>query len=415
MNAEIVSIGTEILMGELVDTNSPYIAAELAKLGIKVHWVSKVGDNPKRLFDVLEQAWRRSDITITSGGLGPTSDDITRETIAAVMGERMEIQEDLLTHLKNIFADRPGGMPSTNIKQATLIPSAISIPNPVGTAPGWWVEKDSHIIISTPGPPRELEHMWIHEISPRLKKINSGVSIITRTIKTFGISEGRLDEMLSHLFKSDNPILGIYSKRDGIHLRAIATSTTEEGARTLIQPMENEIRAIVGNGAIWGKDDETPESQVAEYLKNTGQTLGIMEDYTGGLLSSTLAEIEGSEEFIGGAIVIHGETSLAANGVDRTIINKHGAISLEGAEAMAEAARNKFNADIGISVTGTLTNSKSHDSPSGSSFIGFALKNDTWAISGRYPTQHSRIRYRAVNHALIELIRLATAPRNHRK
>ncbi|MCH7745010.1 MAG: competence/damage-inducible protein A, partial [Chloroflexi bacterium] len=182
MHAEIVSIGTEILMGEIVDTNSAYMAAELAKLGVELRWVSKVGDNPERLFDVIDRAWRRSDITITSGGLGPTSDDLTRETIAKVMGEEMEVQDDLLEQLKSMFAGRGSSMPSTNIKQATLIPSAETIPNPMGTAPGWWVEKEGHIIVSTPGPPRELERMWTYEIAPKIKERNPGVAIVTRTL-----------------------------------------------------------------------------------------------------------------------------------------------------------------------------------------------------------------------------------------
>ena len=261
MLAEIVSIGTEILMGEIVDTNSTYLASELAGLGIDVQWVSKVGDDPDRLFDVVDRAWRRSDVTLTTGGLGPTSDDLTRETIARAMGEEMDVQEDLLEHLKAQFAGRGAPMPSTNIKQATLIPSAKAVPNPMGTAPGWLVEKNGHLIVAMPGPPRELQRMWTHEVAPELKRRNPDVAIVTRTLKTFGISEGGLDEMVAHLFESENPSLGIYSKQDGIHLRAIGTAPTEGEARRLIAPMEAEIREIAGD-AIWGEDGDTPDSQV---------------------------------------------------------------------------------------------------------------------------------------------------------
>ena len=160
MNAEIIAVGTELLMGETVDTNSSYLADELAKIGVELHWATKVGDHPGRLREAIERAWKRSDVTITTGGLGPTSDDLTRESIAAVMGEEMEVQDDLLAHLTSQFESRGITMPATNIKQATLIPSAEVIPNPMGTAPGWWVEKNGHAIATMPGPPREITHMW---------------------------------------------------------------------------------------------------------------------------------------------------------------------------------------------------------------------------------------------------------------
>ena len=257
MHAEIISIGTELLLGETIDTNSAYLADELVKLGIELRWVTKVGDHPGRLEEAVRRAWKRSDLTLTTGGLGPTSDDLTRESIAAVAGEKMEVQKDLLAHLKTQFEGRGIPMPPTNIKQATLIPSARVIPNAMGTAPGWWVEKDGHVIVALPGPPREITNIWENEVYPRLRTINPEIAIATRTLKTFGITEGGLDETLSDLFTSRNPTLGIYSKPDGIHLRAIATASTEAEARALIEPMESEIRKTVGH-AIWGEDEDTP-------------------------------------------------------------------------------------------------------------------------------------------------------------
>ncbi len=420
MRAEIVSIGTELLMGEIVDTNSAYLASQLVGLGIELHWVTKVGDDPERLLEALERAFRRSDVTLTSGGLGPTSDDLTRESIARVFGEPMEVKEDLLEHLRSLFAGRGTPMPETNIKQATLIPSAEAIPNPMGTAPGWWAEKacgepaesacgepveSRHIIVAMPGPPRELERMWTHEVAPKLKQRNPGVAIVTRTIKTFGISEGGLDQMLTPLFKSVNPFLGIYSKQDGIHLRAIATAPTEEEARLLIAPMEARIREVAGY-AIWGLDDETAESQVASLLSEKGRTLGVMECFTGGLIASNLADIEGSQAFLGGSLVIHGDGLLADYGVDAQVIEEHGPASAQTAEAMADAARRLFNADYGLSVTGLVTNPTPTSGPVGTSYIGFAADGRTASMSGRYPTQRLRIRSRAATHALLGLIRM---------
>ena len=406
MHAEIVSIGTEILMGEIVDTNSAYLASELAKLGIELRWVSKVGDNPNRLFEVIERAWRRSDVTLATGGLGPTSDDLTRETIARVLGEEMTVHEDLLEHLKSLFAGRGTPMPETNVKQATLIPSAEAIPNPLGTAPGWWVEQDGRILVAMPGPPRELDRMWTFEVSPRLRERNRGVAIVTRTLKTFGITEGGLDQMLAPLFDSDNPNLGIYSKEDGIHLRAIATAPTERKARELIAPMEARIREIVGEDAIWGEDDETATTQVASLLTKRRQTLGIMESFTGGLLASTLAEAPESHSFLRGSIVANGSEVLVSHGVDLGLIERAGPVSSEVAKAMAQAAQQRLNADVGIGVTGLVTQPTPTSGPVGTSYIGFSVDERTSAVSGRYPTQRLRIRGRAVTHALLELIRL---------
>ena len=164
MHAEIISVGTELLLGETIDTNSAYLADELVKLGIELRWVTKVGDHPGRLEEAVRRGWERSDLTLTTGGLGPTSDDLTRESIAAVMDEKMEVQEDMLAHLTAQFVGRGVPMPPTNIKQATLIPSARVIPNAMGTAPGWWVERDGHLIVALPGPPREISNMWETEV-----------------------------------------------------------------------------------------------------------------------------------------------------------------------------------------------------------------------------------------------------------
>lgn len=404
MHAEIVSIGTELLMGELVDTNSAFLASELAKLGIEVRWVTKVGDDPQRLFEVIDRAFARSDVTLTSGGLGPTSDDLTRETIARVFGEEMSVQDDLLAHLKSLFVNRGFPMPETNIKQATLIPSAQAIPNPMGTAPGWWAERNGAVIAAMPGPPREIQRMWQREIAPRLKERNPGVAIVTRNLKTFGITEGGLDEMLSPLFKSENPQLGIYSKQDGIHLRAIATAATDAEARALIAPMETDIRRIIGDDAIWGLDDETPEGKAIALLRECGVTLGVMESFTGGLLLGNMADAEGGDKVLAGGAVVHRADGLALQGVSPALIDRHGVASAQVAEDMARAARRLFAADVGIGIS-PLASDASDTTPAGASYIGFAADGRSASTSGRYPTRRLRIRSRAATHALLGLCR----------
>ena len=417
MHAEILSIGTELLMGELVDTNSSFLAGELAKLGIEVRWVTKVGDDPTRLHEAIGRAFDRSDVTLTSGGLGPTSDDLTRETIAKVCGEEMTVQDDLLEHLKSLFADRGFPMPETNVKQATLIPSAKAIPNPMGTAPGWWVERDGNILVAMPGPPREIQRMWADAVAPRLKSLNPDVAIVTRNLKTFGISEGGLDEMLTPLFESENPALGIYSKQDGIHLRMIATASTEAEAAALIEPMEAEIRSIVGDkdgNIIWGLDDDTPESRAIERLKTHGLTLAIADDFSGGVLTSRLHSVEGARDVLRGSLIAP-VSALNEQGADigldmsEALFGRMGDENLRIAEKMAAYARERFNADVGLGVTG-------YDW--GGWYGGFSMGDDERLQSGLLPvpiswrgsgmsmqrlqsTHRDRIMGRAVSQTLI--------------
>ena len=405
MHAEIVSIGTEILMGEIVDTNSAMLAAELPKIGVDLRWVTKVGDDPERLFDTIDRARRRSDLTLTTGGLGPTSDDLTRETIARVMGEEMSVREDLLEQLKAYFAGRGMPMPETNVKQATVIPSAEVLPNPMGTAPGWWVERDGRIVVAMPGPPRELDRMWSREVAPRLRDRNPGVAIATRTWKTYGISEGGLNEMVAPLFESLNPSLGIYSKVDGIHLRAIATAATEKEALALIGPVESAIREAVGD-SIWGEGDDTPEAHVGELLKGRGQTLAVAESFTGGLLTSTLSSVSDSCDFLSGGVLATDGGLLGSCEAFRKAVRTHGSASAAAAEEMAVAASELFGSDAGVGVGGMTAEGGTDSAPPGTVYIGYAVDGRKSSVSGRYPPGRLRMRSRAVTHALLGLIDL---------
>jgi nicotinamide-nucleotide amidase len=404
MHAEVISIGTEILMGEIVDTNSGYLASELAEIGVEVCWVTKVGDDPERLFEAVDRAWNRSDVTITSGGLGPTSDDLTRESIARVMGEQMVVQDDLLAHLKSQFEGRGFPMPATNIKQATLIDSADAIPNPLGTAPGWWVHRNGKVIAAMPGPTRELYGMWGDQVGPKIKTMNPDVSIVTRTLKTFGITEGGLDEMLSPLFGSINPTLGIYSKEDGIHLRAIATARTSEEAYELIEPMETEICDIVGD-AVWGVDDQTAASMAIEALKAAGKTLGVIEGFTGGMFASTLTDVAGSADiFRGGMVASRGEFP-GSNDIPIDAGIAESSPDTDIAAAMAEAARALFQADVGVGVTSLVTRPSPTSGEIDSAHMAFTVGRNVTTRSGRYPVRRSRFKARAVTNALLELTR----------
>ena len=404
MNAEIISIGTELLMGETVDTNSSYLGDELAKLGIDLVWATKVGDHPGRLEEAIGRAWERSDITLTTGGLGPTSDDLTRESISSVMGEEMEVQPDLLAHLSSQFEGRGIEMPATNVKQATLIPSAEVIPNPMGTAPGWWIERSGSVIAAMPGPPREIMHMWANQVGPRLRALNPDVAIVTRTLKTFGITEGGLDEMLAPLFASDNPSLGIYSKQDGIHLRAIARGRTADEAQALIGPMEAEIRRIAGH-AIWGEDDDSATTAALDALMSRGLSLAVAEGFTAGLLSSTLLETQrpGTEVLTGTVVLASAKAS------DRFLGERSqqvGSPTPEDAGALAAAVRHRLGSDVGLAVTGLVMEETASSGPVGTTHIGISTPDGTYVQSASYPTRRLRIRARAVTHTLLELVKV---------
>ena len=336
MKAEIISIGTELLMGELTDTNSPFIASHLPSLGIEVLWVSQVGDDLDMLAETFTRGLDRADIIFTTGGLGPTQDDLTREAIAKALGEKMVVHEDLMETLRGFFQKRGSDMPASNTKQATLIPSASSIPNLQGTAPGWWVESKGKIIVSMPGPPGELQSIWEVEVEPRLRGKGTGAVILTRNIKTTGLSEGAIDEMVSPYLGTENPYLGIYAKSDGIHLRMIASAATQEAARGLIEPVERGLTAMLGP-YIWGYDDDTPEAMLGQILSEKHLTLATMESLTGGLVASSITNVLGSAMYFVGGVVIHSNSLVVASGVPAEVVQNHGCSGPTSAWASRES------------------------------------------------------------------------------
>ena len=298
MKAEVISIGTEILLGEIVDTNAAFIASRLPQFGIDMLYTSQVGDNPDRLSEIIERAWKRSDIIFCTGGLGPTEDDLTRETIAKALNETLYQDETQADILRNFFQGRGGDMPERNLKQAQLIESARAIPNPRGTAPGWWVERENKIIVVMPGPPSEMTRMWEHEVAPYLEEKATSI-LVSRTLKTSGIGEGTLDEMIGPLLHSTNPSIGVYARVDGVHVRISAKGANRQEALELIEPVEKEAREILGD-SIWGSDDESLSGAIGRLLKKNNLTLGLMESATGGALASSLTDIDGSSRYFKG-------------------------------------------------------------------------------------------------------------------
>jgi nicotinamide-nucleotide amidase len=411
MKAEILSIGTEILLGEIVDTNSQYIASRLPALGIDLYFKHVVGDNLGRLVETMRRARESNDLVICTGGLGPTEDDLTREAIAAVMEEETHIDAELENWLRNRFAGRgTNPMPERNLKQCWLIPSARPIPNPRGTAPGWWVERDGKIVIAMPGPPAEMTRMWDEEVAPELLARRPGVVLVTRTIKTAGIGEGQLDEMISPLLKSTNPSIGVYARADGVHVRLGAKAPTQEEARALIEPVETELRKILFP-AVWGVDDETFESIVGQMLAERGLTLAAMESCTGGLFSNVITNVPGSSRYFRGGIVSYATEVKEMMGVDPAIIDEHGVVSPQTAAAMAAAIRERLVADIGIGITGVAGPDPQDGVPVGQVYIGLdgGDKIAPQGTSFLYDQGREAIKRRAVTQAILLLRRALVA------
>ena len=367
MRAEIISIGTEIMLGEITDTNAAFIASQLPEYGIDLLWVSQLGDNPDRLRETFNRAWERSDIIFTTGGLGPTQDDLTREMVAGALGEEMYLDAEQEAHLRGMMESRGRTMPDNNLKQAMLIPSSRPISNARGTAPGWWVERDEKTFVVMPGPPSEMTRMWEHEVAPELEKRAEGI-LVSRTLKTTGIGEGTVDEMLSPLLAGTNPSVGIYARRDGVHARISAKAATREEAWRLIRPIEKEARLILGP-SLWGVDDETLGAAIGRMLIERGLTLGVMESATGGAIADTITNVPSSSEYFKGSLVAYATQAKIAMGVPAEIVAMHGVVSREVAEAMATAARERLETDLAIGITGIVGNEEIEDQRPGTMHI----------------------------------------------
>jgi nicotinamide-nucleotide amidase len=398
MKAEIIPVGTEILLGNIIDTNSSFLANQLPLLGIDLYFISTAGDNQKRLVDTLKRAWKRADLIITTGGLGPTQDDITREAIGELVDEELKVDEGLWQELQALLRRYLGEIPQSNIRQATIIPSAQIIPNRMGTAPGWWVEKDKHIIIALPGPSDEMKMMWQEGILPKLEQRITGEVILSRVIKTFRLAEAKVDELVAHLSKLSNPTLATYINPDGVYLRITAKAKGKTEAQCLISQSEEQIRNIL-SPYIWGVDDDTLGSVIEELLRAKNLSLATMESCTEGLLCSTIASSRESHTYFKGGLLVCCDEAKMACGVDASIMERYGKESIQVAKAMAETARRNLKTDIGIGVGGNIN----PDTNSGDAFIGLSSDKFEQTFTHVLRGNRSRMKQRVVYAALFDL------------
>lgn len=405
VKAEIIAIGTEILLGEIIDTNSAHIAQQLPELGIDLYYKSVVGDNRGRVMETFQRAWDRSDLIITTGGLGPTDDDMTREGIAELLGEEPFVDPALEEHLRGFFASRGYPMPESNIKQAWLLPSARAIDNPRGTAPGWWVERDGKIIVSMPGVPGEMERMWLKEVRPELERRSDGQVLVTRTLKTLGIGEGTVDEMARPLYSTPDIGIGTYARQDGVHLRIGAKGATREEAWSRIRPVEEELDRIFGQ-AIWGRDEDTLEGAIADMLHARDETVAVMESATGGFVSSTLTDVAGATGYFAGGLVTYTAQHKIDAGVPPEIITMNGIVSQETAKAMATAVRERFRSSYGLGITGVLGPDPMEDVAPGTVHVAVSTpQGDEHVMTMTMNQGRAAVKRRAVTTALLLLRR----------
>lgn len=405
MRAEILSIGTELLLGQITDTNAVFLAQRLAEIGIPLFYEATVGDNPARLAAVLRIALERSDLVICTGGLGPTEDDITAAGIAEAFGAPLEVNETAKATIEAFFAKLNRPLTANQVKQAMLPRGAIMAPNPTGTAPGFILEQHGKIAIAFPGPPNEMHPMWRETVGPYLQA-RSGQVIFSRTLRFAGIGEGALEMELKDLIAAQQAVtIAPYAKLGEVHIRLTTRAVSEAEALALILPVVAKVRARVGR-FLYGIDEETLEEVVGRMLRAAGQTLAVAESCTGGLLGGRLTNIPGSSDyFLGGVISYSNALKEGLLGVPAATLEEHGAVSAETARAMAEGLRRATGASVGVSITGIAgPGGGTPEKPVGLVFIGVAATGaatHAWRYEmwGDRPT----VRARAVQQALVLL------------
>lgn len=348
-SAELLAVGTELLLGETIDTNTSYLAGSLARRGVDVYWSQRVGDNLERVAHAISQALARSDLLVITGGLGPTEDDLTREAIAVVLNEQARVDPELESALRERFARGGREMPEANLKQAWLIPSATSLPNPLGTAPGWLVRSEQNqpprFVVALPGPPRELERMWQQEALPRLALAPSYLH--TTTIKTHGLGESAIAERLADLTPAANPSVATYAKNDGVHVRVAAKGRDDAQARQLAAATERIVLERLAE-AVWGLDDEELPQLLIDALQRRGLTLAVFESASGGMLVDALSRVTGGNDACLGGVVAWAPQTMEVLGLPRP--SATGAKGLDRAEDLAEAIRQSLSADVGVAT-----------------------------------------------------------------
>ena len=412
MSAEIICVGTELLLGDILNSNSQYIAQQLAQLGIPHYYQTVVGDNPERVKQVIEIAISRAQILIFTGGLGPTPDDLTCETIADFFGVPLIEHPEIIADITDKFAQRGRVMSPTNRKQALIPQGAEILPNPSGTAPGIiWQPRTNVTILTFPGVPSEMHQMWSETAVPFLKNQGWGKEIIySRSLKFWGIGESALAEKVAPYFNLPNPTVAPYAGKGEVRLRISAKAPTEEAAEALITPVEEQLKDIAGLD-YYGSGNDTLAAVVGKLLRINIETISVAESCTGGGLGQMLTDISGSSDyFCGGVIAYDNSAKVKLLGVNPEDLDKFGAVSATVAEQMATGVKNRLSTTWGLSITGIAGPTGGTDTkPVGLVYIGLAGPQDeVTSFEYRFGAMRGRalIRHVSANTALDLLRRL---------
>ena len=400
MTAEIISFGTELLLGQIVDTDAAYLAQKLSQCGVSVYNRATVGDNLERATAALTLALSRSDIVFCIGGLGPTGDDLTRTVIAAALDAPLVRDPSLVAHLTAWFEKRGYTTSDAIFLQADVPKGGKPIPNANGTAPGLWVEKGGKTVVALPGPPNEFVPMVDTEILPRIGG-SSGSVIRSRTLRIVGMGESVAEEKTADLMAAANPSVAPYAKPAEVHLRVTAKAASAEEAEALIAPVADEIKVRLGS-VVYGEDDQTLEEVVVRLLEAQSKTVATAESCTGGWLAQRITAISGSSSvFHTGVVTYANESKMGLLGIPRALIGALGAVSPEVAQAMAERVRDLGQADFGIGVTGIAgPGGGSDEKPVGLVYIAVAGPGGTELTKNIFPGQRADVRWRSTQTAL---------------
>ncbi len=390
MNAEILCVGTELLLGDIVNTNSAYIARELAAIGVGVYYQSVVGDNTERLKSSLRLAFSRADIVVMTGGLGPTYDDLTKETVAEYFGVPMEMDETSLKSIRSFFDKIGHTMTKNNEKQALMPKGAVVFKNNHGTAPGLAISNAKNTAVLLPGPPQEMVPMFQESVVPYLLRFSDWI-LVSHNVKIFGIGESRVEDMLYDLMKnSQNPTIAPYAKTGEVTLRVTASGKTLQECETLITPVITRIREILGKH-IYGIDVPNLQYALVERLKEKGLKIAVAESCTGGLLAERITQVPGaSEVFDCGVCTYANRIKNQLLGVKEDTLRKYGAVSEQTAAEMAAGVRKLADADIGISTTGIAgPGGGTEEKPVGTVFVGIDSKTETVVLPLRLSARNN--------------------------
>lgn len=416
MNAEIIAVGSELLLGQITNSNARFISSHLAELGINVYYHTVVGDNPNRLKNIIEIAEQRADLIIFTGGLGPTKDDLTKSTIADHLHTTLQMDEEALESIVAYFERVSRPMTANNNKQALVLKDSEVLVNENGMAPGMLYQSGGRVYMLLPGPPKEMEPMFQFEAKPKLARmLNKEDVILSHVLRFYGIGEAELEDRIQDLLeKQTNPTIAPLASDSEVTLRITAKTQTEEQAWELINAAKEEILALVGD-YLYGYDNDSLASKAVELLVEQGKTISVAESLTAGLFQSELAAIPGvSKALKGGVVTYNEEMKISQLGIAAELLEKYGVVSEETAIAMAEAVREKFDTDISVSLTGAAGPEAHGDQHVGTVWIGIADANGAKAYRLQLSGMRNSNRLRAVKLAMYYLIR-TLAEENTRK